>query len=59
MNAAHVHLVLNHERHEDIAKVAIRATGALAAVAFFALGVVGYAANLGGQIRHTEITAHR
>jgi hypothetical protein len=72
------------ERHEDIAKiamVAISATGALAAVAFFversgfavrrsvlaallvvafvAFGVVGYAANLGGQIRHTEITAHQ
>lgn len=72
------------ERHEDIAKiamVAIGATGLLAAVAFFvertglalrrsvpaallvvafvAVGVVGYAANLGGQIRHPEITAHQ
>lgn len=72
------------ERHEDIAKiamVAIGATGALAAITVFvehsglalrrsalaallavalvALGVVGYAANLGGQIRHPEITAHR
>jgi hypothetical protein len=32
---------------------------ALLVVAFLAVGVVGYAANLGGQIRHTEITAHQ
>jgi drug/metabolite transporter (DMT)-like permease len=32
---------------------------ALLVVAFLALGVVGYAANVGGQIRHTEITAHQ
>lgn len=32
---------------------------ALFAVALIALGVVGYAANLGGLIHHTEITAHK
>ena len=72
------------ERHEDIAKIAmfaIGASGLLAAAAIFvehrrlalrrsvlaallvvallAAGVVAYAANLGGQIRHTEITARQ
>jgi len=71
------------ERHEDIAKIAMLAIGAkglLAAAASFverrgafqrsvlaalllvavlAVGVVGYAANLGGQIRHPEISAHQ
>ncbi|HKU66247.1 MAG TPA: hypothetical protein VJP85_00570 [Candidatus Baltobacteraceae bacterium] len=71
------------ERHEDIAKVAmfaIGASGVLAAAAFFvergrrtlrpivlaallvaafaAVGVAGYTANLGGQIRHSEISSH-
>lgn len=72
------------ERHEEMAKIAlvfICASGIVAVMAIFAergtlalrrsvlatllvvalvaLGVVGYAANLGGQIRHSEITAHQ
>lgn len=72
------------EQHEDLAKLAmlgIGASGVLAAVAFFvehsglalrrsvvaallvvaflSVGVVGYTANLGGQIRHPEISTQK
>lgn len=72
------------ERHEDLAKLAVAlicGTGLAAAITFIAeyrrmayqkvamtavvllalvsFGVVGYTANLGGQIRHSEITAHQ
>lgn len=57
MNAAHVHLVLNHAPLFGLITGIVLA--ALLVVAFLAVGVVGYAANLGGQIRHPEITARQ
>jgi len=72
------------ERHEDLAKIAmlgIGASGVLAAIAFFvdrsglalrrsvvaallvvaflSVGLVGFTANSGGQIRHPEISSQK